>query len=459
MAYTKIHAIKATVHKAVNYICNPEKTDEKLLIDSFATSPETARYDFQHSLSKSRHNDGNLAYHLIQSFYPGEVSYEEAHQIGMELADKLLEGKYSYIVSTHIDKGHIHNHVIFSATDHINHEKYHDCKKSYYHIRELSDELCKEHNLSVITPGQNRGKKYNEWQEEKDGTTWKAQLRKDIDEAILTANSYEHFLELMEARGYEIKGADFGENALKYISFRPLERERFIRGAARSLGANYTKERLQERIAKRSKKKVPFPRKSLSPVKDYSKKQLIDTNTEKFQSSPGLQHWADIQNLKIAASSYAAADTISQIQELITEKQSTAKATRQSIVDLEHEMRDLGEILKYAEQYQDNKKFHFHYQKAKDPDTYYRRRESELRLYDGAKYVLERSGINLKNMDVEKLRSEYEALDSKKKQLQKTYKSTEKEIQKLDQNLQNVRQYLQHEIDIPETGKKQEQSL
>ena len=214
MAYTKIHAIKATVHKAVNYICNPAKTDEKILIDSFATSPETARYDFQHSFSKSRHNDGNLAYHLIQSFHPGEVSYKEAHQIGIELADKLLEGKYSYIVSTHIDKGHVHNHVIFSATDHINHEKYHDCKKSYYHIRELSDELCKEHNLSVITPGQNRGKKYNEWQEEKDGTTWKAQLRKDIDEAILNANSYEHFLELMEARGYEIKGADFEENAL-----------------------------------------------------------------------------------------------------------------------------------------------------------------------------------------------------------------------------------------------------
>ena len=324
MAYTKIHAIKATVHKAVNYICNPAKTDEKILIDSFATSPETARYDFQHSLSKSKYNDGNLAFHLIQSFYPGEVSYEEAHRIGMELADKLLEGKYSYIVSTHIDKNHIHNHIIFCATDHINHEKYHDCKKSYYHIRELSDELCQEHNLSVITPGQNRGKKYKEWQEGKEGTSWKMQLRNDIDEAIQVANSYEHFLELMEARGYEIKGADFGEDALKYISFRPMERERFIRGSAKSLGANYTKERLQERIEesirKHEKKKVPFPRKTRSPVKDYSKKQLIDTQAEKFQSSPGLQHWADIQNLKIAASSYAAADNIREIEEKITDK-------------------------------------------------------------------------------------------------------------------------------------------
>ena len=166
----------------------------------------------------------------------------------MELADKLLEGKYSYIVSTHIDKNHIHNHIIFCATDHINHEKYHDCKKSYYHIRELSDELYQEHNLSVITPGQNRGKKYKEWQERKEGTSWKMQLRNDIDEAIQVANSYEHFLELMEARGYEIKGADFEEDALKYISFRPMERERSIRGSDKFLGANHTKERLQERI-------------------------------------------------------------------------------------------------------------------------------------------------------------------------------------------------------------------
>ena len=171
MAITKIHAIQATVHKAIAYICNPEKTDQSILISSFGCSPETAAYDFRFSLSKTRQSDPNKAFHLIQSFAPGEVSYEEAHQIGLELANRLLEGRHSYIVSTHIDKGHVHNHIIFCAADHINHTKYHDCKKSYYHIRRLSDELCQEHHLSILPDSWQRGKNYAEWLNAKNGTS------------------------------------------------------------------------------------------------------------------------------------------------------------------------------------------------------------------------------------------------------------------------------------------------
>ena len=109
MAVTKIHGIKTTVNKAIEYICNPDKTDQKLYISSFACSPETAVLDFKYTLDhthdcRDAHN-ANKAFHLIQAFSPGEVSYEEAHQIGKELADRLLEGKYSYVLTTHIDKG------------------------------------------------------------------------------------------------------------------------------------------------------------------------------------------------------------------------------------------------------------------------------------------------------------------------------------------------------------------
>ena len=214
MAYTKIHAVTATVHKAVDYICNPAKTDESILISSYGCSPETAAYDFKFALSKTSQSDPNKAYHLIQSFLPGEVSYKEAHQIGVELADKLLEGKYSYVVTTHIDKGHVHNHIIFCAADNINHEKYHDCKKTYYNIRSLSDNLCREHELSIITPGEKRGKAYKEWQAGKIGSAWKEQLKADIDEAIKNAAIYEDCIELIRAKGYEVKGEDFGEKAL-----------------------------------------------------------------------------------------------------------------------------------------------------------------------------------------------------------------------------------------------------
>ena len=168
------------------------------------------------------------------------------------VADKLLEGKYSYVISTHIDKGHIHNHIIFCAADNIEHKKYNDCKRTYYHIQNLSDDLCKEHNLSVIIPSGSKGKSYKEWQAEKNGNSLKSILRKDIDDAINSASSYEDFIALMKAKGYEIKGEDLTDSNLKYISFRPLDKERFIRGSIRTLGENYTRERISERIKEKS---------------------------------------------------------------------------------------------------------------------------------------------------------------------------------------------------------------
>ena len=458
MAYTKIHAITATVHKAVDYICNPEKTDEGILISSYGCSPETAAYDFKFALSKTKQSDPNKAYHLIQSFLPGEVSYKEAHQIGVELADKLLEGKYSYVVSTHIDKGHVHNHIIFCAADNINHEKYHDCKKTYYNIRSLSDNLCREHELSVITPGEKRGKTYKEWQSGRNGSAWKEQLKSDIDEAIKNATAYEDCIELIRAKGYEVKGETFGENAHKFISFRPLDRERFVRGSAKSLGAEYTKERIKERITEKAlakeKKRVPFPTRKKPIVKDYSRKNLIDTTEDKFAQSPGLKHWADIQNLKIATASYSQAGSITELEKQISTKSALVKTARESLVETEHQLKDLGQVLKYAEQYKTNRIYHIRYQKSKDKDRYLRQHETELILHDGAENMLKRLGIDTKNLDVEKLRSDYNTLYSKKQTLQKTYKSAEREITDLNRKLDNLNQYLDRNSEQEITDKK-----
>ena len=436
MAYTKIHAIKATVDKAIDYICNPEKTDEKMFVSSYACSPETAAYDFKYTLDHCRENSPNTAYHLIQAFAPGEVGFEEAHRIGKELADKLLEGKYSYVVTTHIDKGHVHNHIIFCAADNIEHNKYHDCKQSYYHIRKLSDELCKEHNLSVIIPGTQRGRKYKEWQSDQNGSAWETQIRKDINFCIKSASTYEEFLLLMRAKGYEIKGETFGEEAVKYISFRPLDKERFVRGSARSLGKEYTKERIRERIEKK------WERKAVIPKKDYSTRRLIDTSDEKFQNSPGLQQWAAIENLKIAAQSYNEAGSLSDLEHKITVKTEAGKSVKQSVVELEHRMKDLAEIIKYAEQYKDNRSYHIAYKKAKNPDAYFRRYESQIILYGGARRVLEQAGIKLKGLNVDKLRAEYQSLETQKKELTATYKNCEKEVRDLKRKQENLNQYL-----------------
>ena len=450
MAYTRIHAVKTTVHKTIAYICNPAKTNGELLISSFGTSPQTAKYDFQYALSKTANSDPNKAFHLIQSFAPGEVSYEEAHQIGIELADKLLEGKYAYVIATHIDKGHCHNHICFCAADNINHKKYHDCNKNYYHIRSISDALCQEHNLSIIIPESFHGKKYNEWSADKNGTSWKKQLQKDIEELIQIAVSYDNFIELIKAKGYEVKGEEFGEKSAKYISFKPACSKNFIRGRDKSLGAEYTKERIRERIEQRqkelSKKKVPFPKKkTFHPVMDYSRKSLIDTSNEKFQNSPGLQHWADIENLKIAASSYSSASSIQKLQDRIKEKASVSQEAKSTVIEIEHELKRMGEIIKYAQQYKDNEPYHYRYLKSKNPDHYYRTHDMQLVLYDGAVNMLKRYHIDVKKLDVEQMKKDYEILVAKKMELQRTYKKAQKEVMDMEKRLENIQQYISHE--------------
>ena len=453
MAYTKIHAIKATVDKAIDYICDPDKTDDKIFISSYACSPETAAIDFKYTLDHCRENSPNKAYHLIQAFAPGEVSFEEAHKIGQELADRVLEGKYSYVVTTHIDKGHVHNHIIFCAADNINYDKYHDCNKTYYRIRHLSDELCKEHNLSIISPNGQRGKKYNEWQADKRGGSDKTQLRKDINIAIKSASTYEEFLLLMRAKGYEIKGETFGEDTRKYISFRSLHQKNFVRGSARSLGKEYTKERIKERIEQKWERKVVIPK------KDYSSRKLVDTSDEKFKNSPGLNRWATIENLKIAAANYNEVGSISELEHKISVQKEAGKSAKQSVVELEHRIKDLAEIIKYAEQYKANRSYHIGYKKAKNPDAYFRRYESQIILYGGARRMLEQAGINLKSLNVDKMKSEYQELISQKNELTVTYKNYEKEVRELSRKLDNLNRYLGRETVISQEPKDRQQSL
>lgn len=150
MAVTKTHPIKSTLKAAIDYICNPEKTDGKLLVSSYGCTAETADIEFEwtrhHSIDKGTH----LGRHQIQAFEPREVTPEEAHEIGMELAKEILGGKYEFVLTTHINKDLVHNHLIFNAVSFADHKHYHSNKRSYHYIRRTSDRLCKEHGLSLF---------------------------------------------------------------------------------------------------------------------------------------------------------------------------------------------------------------------------------------------------------------------------------------------------------------------
>ena len=190
------------------------------------------------------------------------------------------------------------------------------------------------------------------------------------------------------------------------------------------------------------KKRIPFPKRKKQFVKDYSSQKLINTSEEKFEHSPGLKAWAGIQNLKIAASSYSETGSIAELEKQLASKSVLAKTARSSLVEIEHQLKDLGQILKYAEQYQSNHIYHIRYRKSKDPDAYLRHHETELLLHDGAENMLKRFGISLKHFDIDKFRNDYNALYAKKEALQKTYKSAEKDIQALNRKLDNLNQYL-----------------
>ena len=201
MAVTKIHPIKSTLKKALDYIENPEKTENKMLVSSFGCSYETADIEFEMLLAQAMQKGNNLAHHLIQSFAPGEATPEQAHEIGRRLADEVLQGKYPYVLTTHIDKGHVHNHIIFCAVDMVNCRKYVSNKQSYSFIRRTSDRLCREQGLSVVKPGRDRGQSYAEWDAQRRGRSWKAKLKIAIDAAISQAKDFDDFQALFGGDG------------------------------------------------------------------------------------------------------------------------------------------------------------------------------------------------------------------------------------------------------------------
>ncbi len=253
MAVTKIHPIKTTLKKAIDYICNGDKTDDEIYVTTHLCSRENAHKEFELTKKQFNSRTKTLAHHLIQSFVPEEVSFEEAHQVGIELCEKILDGKYEYVLATHIDKDHIHNHIIFNSIDVDEGKVYHSYYGSYMNIRNQSDKLCKEHNLSVIDQETQREineikrrkfVSWHDWNEDKKGKSYKSRLQFDMDRVIQKAINWEHFLKIMEQYGYEIK---FG----KHIAFKQKNQQRFTR--AKTIGTNYTEEKIKERIRNKDK--------------------------------------------------------------------------------------------------------------------------------------------------------------------------------------------------------------
>ena len=449
MAITKIHAIRSTIQKSVDYICNPHKTDNRILIDHFGCGIETAGFDFVHdNLGATEVTNAKPAYHLIQSFAPGEVTFEEAHKIGEALAKEVLGETRAYVLATHIDREHVHNHIIFCSTDYRSGKRYYDNKQSYRKIRNISDRLCKEHGLSVIVPGDEKGKKYNEWQADKKNLSHKYILKRDIFECIRNAKDYEDFLRRMMEKGYLIKGSELGENAPKYISFKPPGYGNFIRGCAKNLGKGHTKEEIIERIEKQIASREAWKEKQ--KTLPMYKKKLIDTFEEKYVQNPQLRDWADLNNLKIAASTYAHIDSITELNVAIDLMKKKIKQNRSEITSIDKELRSLQEQLRYLKIYSENEPYNEAYKKSKAPDEYLMEHESHLLLFDGAAQYLSSHGINPVDVSEQDLENQIRLLEQNRTNLQGENNSQKLKLDDMIKKQKTLDEYLHKE-------KKQEQ--
>ena len=432
--------------KAIAYILNPEKTDEKLLVSSYGCASETAAREFEWTRKIAEQKGMNpvriIARHVIQSFEIGEVTPELAHEIGKQFADEILGGKYEYVLTTHIDKDHVHNHLIFNAVDFVDYHAYKSYKRIYYDMREVSDRLCKENGLSVIPPSQNKGMDYKEYTEAKRGTSWKQKLKQTIDRLVITAKDYDDFLRLMQEAGYEIKTG-------KYISFRAEGQERFTR--SKTIGENYTEERIKERIAGRTPRRsqrqtVPN---GISLIGDIQERiRLID--------SRGYEYKAKLTILKEAARTlnYLTENNLLQYADLekkVEDVHGSYDRTGKELKAVEARLREVQPLIKNISNYQRLKPVYDAFQKAKDKPSFKAKHEAELVIFEAARSTLLAMQGEEKLPSLKTLQAEQQRLREEQQRLYDERAKLKKEARMIDTLKANVDDFLK-----PNTERDQE---
>ena len=428
--------------KAIAYILNPEKTDEKLLVSSYGCASETAAREFEWTRKIAEQKGMNpvriIARHVIQSFEIGEVTPELAHEIGKQFADEILGGKYEYVLTTHIDKDHVHNHLIFNAVDFVDYHAYKSYKRIYYDMREVSDRLCKENGLSVIPPSQNKGMSYKEYTEAKRGTSWKQKLKQTIDRFVITAKDYDDFLRLMQEAGYEIKPG-------KYISFRAEGQERFTR--SKTIGENYTEERIKERIAGRTPRRSQrqtMP-KGISLIGDIQERiRLID--------SKGYEHKAKLTILKEAARTlnYLTENNLLQYADLekkVEDVHSSYDRIGKELKGVEARLREVQPLIKNISNYQRLKPVYDAFQKAKDKPGFKAKHEAELVIFEAARSTLLAMQGDEKLPSLKTLQAEQAQLFEEQERLYAERNRFKKEAKQIETIKSNVDTFLSPSAD------------
>jgi len=368
-------------------------------VTSFACAPETADLEFSFTLSHCMQKGNNLAFHLIQSFKPDETDPETAHKIGIELANRFLKNQYEYVLSTHVDKDHIHNHLIFCAANFLDHRKFVSNRRSYYQIRKLSDRLCQDFGLSVVIPSEEKGKAYKEYLSHQTGTSWKTDLRRAIRQASKHSQSYEEFLFRLTLSGYETK-----QN--QGILFRKIGQQRFVKGG--TLGSLYSLEQIKKNfLQKQTLENKSKTSEFLPSIID------IDANL-KAMKNKGYTRSLEIKNLKAISKSLLFLEeqgiyTVGSLDNKLREVKDEFEATRQEIKKLEDKISKLSEIAKHIRTIEEITK--------NSKTNMANLTQSEQIILRSSNKALKEKGIEPFSLDVHSLQKDLQDLIYKKRQL------------------------------------------
>lgn len=433
MAISKIHPIRRTLNKAIDYIINPTKTQNELLITTYGCSKETLAEEFAFTRKQGSEIGNTLAQHVIQSFKPNEVDAATAHKIGIELANRLTSNQHEYLIATHIDKDHIHNHIIFNQVNFITHKKFRSNIKTTQLLRQISDDLCVAHRLSIIQEPLGKGISHFEWLMRKAQKSYKKKLQNSIDACIETSNSYDEFISAMLSLRYKVK---YG----KHLAFRMNDQEHFTN--AKSLGTNYSEEQIKLRISNHHPVLKSTSRHSLQ---NNSSIDLIQ-NVKNYIDNPVYREKVTITNIKKLAETYNylktngidSLDTLSQKEQDI---KSSLKELSTSIKEIEIQLADLHELLKYMERAKQYTPIYNEYLKSNKSASFRRQYCSELMLYEAAqKYIKEKIKFK-ENIDAGNIRKEVSLLSNQHLELTTARKAVlmqQHQISQVKKNLSTI---------------------
>lgn len=432
MAYVKIKPIHSSVEKSLKYITNSEKTSNGILVSSFSCStlPEIAKreFDLVEKTSIRKLRNSVKAMHLIQSFSPEDnVTPDQANKIGNSLAEEILKINYQYIVSTHIDQGHIHNHIIFNSTSITDNKKYRSNKYTYQNIQKISDKLCKENGLSVIPKKitQNKGKSYKEYIETQKGNSWKEVVKNDIDNIISKSRTFSEFIDEMKKQNYTIKQG-------KYISFKPPGQERFTRG--KTFGEKYSEESIRYRIENPNTVEL---------------NKMIEMNERNKTKGTGFKRFASKKNIEELSKmtrfmSDNNINSLSDFERLYKSNLIKTNNIEETMYDLKNQIEERNAIINSIITWKKTKDTYDKYVSLKglEKEIFKIENKDNISNHEKVKLYLKEKYIESKIPKMSKLKEEILDLESKLKKTSLSYYSAKQDLKALSSLKNNIKTIL-----------------